>query len=262
MSRKKIALIGYTGFVGSNLARQIPNFDGYNSQNIKNIQGKKYNLIISAGAKADRNEANNNPRSDWSGIKKLLNSLSKVATKHFILISTIDVYPNRVNVDEDTPIKLGDLTEPYGKNRFKMELFIKRQFPKVTIVRCPNLYGDNLKKNFLYDLIHSIGLEYRHKDSLLQFYSLKNLWKDIQKAVEQNIDLINLAAEPILAYDIALYTLGMNFQNTTKQPPLFFDFRTKYGKLFDSKDQYIYHKKEILKELKRFIVKERRKIKK
>lgn len=258
----KIALIGYSGFVGGNLAKQIPFDDGYNSQNIEEIKGKKYDLIISAGAKADRNEANNNPQGDWNGIKKLLNSLSKVTAKHFILISTIDVYPNRVNVDEDTPIKLEDLIEPYGKNRYKMELFIKRQFPKVTIVRCPNLYGDNLKKNLLYDLIHNTGLEYRHRDSLLQFYSLKNLWKDIQKTVKQNIDLINLAVEPVLAHDIALYTLGINFQNITKQPPLFFDFRTKYGELFNSKDQYIYHKKEILQELKKFITKERKKIKK
>lgn len=258
----KAALIGYTGFVGGNLAKQFSFDDGYNSKNIEDIKGKGYDLIISAGARADRSEANLNPKGDWEGINRLLSNLREVRAKHFVLISTIDVYPDKNGVDEDASINLEDLTEAYGQNRYRMEIIIRKNFPKTTIVRLPNLIGKNLKKNFIYDLIHKTGLELRHKDSLLQYYNLKNIWKDIQTALKHRLALINFAVEPITAHDIALYTLGIDFQDVTDKPPFQFDFRTKYGKLYGSDNGYLYHREEILDDLKKFIKDERRKLKK
>ena len=44
------ALIGYTGFVGTALARQH-DFDAfYNSKNIETIKGEHFNLVVCAGA--------------------------------------------------------------------------------------------------------------------------------------------------------------------------------------------------------------------
>ena len=42
----KIALIGYTGFVGSNLLNQYEFTACYNSKNIQEIHGKDYDLCI------------------------------------------------------------------------------------------------------------------------------------------------------------------------------------------------------------------------
>lgn len=253
----KSALIGYTGFVGGNLAKQYKFNDFYNSKNIEEIKDRKYDLVVSAGARADRNEANQNPKGDWKRIKRLLDALSEARIKQFLLISTIDVYSNRVGVNEDSPIKLRGLTQAYGRNRYKLELFVRRNFPNSLIIRCPNLIGDGLKKNFIYDLIHNSGLKLRHKDSLLQYYNLKNMWKDIQIALKNNLELINFAVEPITAHDIAFYTMGLNFQNITREPPQLFDFRTKYASLYGSYDEYLYHKKEILKDIKMLIEKEK-----
>ena len=50
----KIALIGYTGFVGSNLLSQYDFTDRYNSKNIQDIHGKDYDLCLCAGVRADR----------------------------------------------------------------------------------------------------------------------------------------------------------------------------------------------------------------
>jgi sugar phosphate isomerase/epimerase/dTDP-4-dehydrorhamnose reductase len=254
----KTALIGYTGFVGSNLAKQYKFTDLYNSKNIDKIKNKSYDLIVSAGTSALRWKANQEPKEDWKGIKKLLGTLKKVKTKHFVLISTIDVYPQKIGVNEDTKIKLKDLTEAYGRNRYKMELIVKKHFPKVTIIRYPQLYGTDLKKNFIFDLINDNALDFTHKDTLLQLYHLKNIWKDIQTAIKNNINLINFATEPLTAKDIAKYTLRMDFKTITEKPPLAFDIRTKHGKIYGSKDEYIYHKKETLSDLKKFITLERK----
>lgn len=255
----KSALIGFTGFVGSNIASQHKFSDLYNSQNINDIEGKEYDLIVSAGTTALRWKANQEPQEDWNGIKKLLDSLEKVKAKHFILVSTVDVYPVKVGVNEDTHINESELTEAYGKHRFQVEKFVKEHFNNVTIARFPQLYGDGLKKNFIFDLIHDNALDFTHKDTLMQFYHLKNIWKDIQTVVDNDIHLINFATEPVTAGEIAKHALGMNFENVTEKPPLKFDFRTKYGKIFDSDDEYLYHKAPILEEIKEFIVNERKK---
>ena len=209
----KTALIGHTGFVGKNLLEQAKFTDKYNSQNINDIKGKKYDLIVSAGTPALRWKANKEPKEDWENIKMLLNNISYVSAKRFILISTVDVYPKKNGVDEDTPIKLEDLKEAYGKNRFKMELFIKSNFPKTTICRYPQLYGKYLKKNFIYDLINNNALDFTHKDTKLQLYHLKNIWRDIQIAIDNNLQVINFATEPVSAKEIAQYSLNMDFDN-------------------------------------------------
>jgi len=46
---QKKALIGYTGFIGSNLKESETFDDFYNSKNIQDIEGKKYELIVSTG---------------------------------------------------------------------------------------------------------------------------------------------------------------------------------------------------------------------
>jgi nucleoside-diphosphate-sugar epimerase len=254
----KTALIGYTGFVGSNLSNQLTFDDVYNSQNIESIRGKTYDLVVSAGSKAERWKANQDPEGDWEGIKKLLDNLENVKAKHFILISTVDVYPNPNGATEDTKTSAELLSQAYGKNRFKMEDFVRAHFPKTTILRCPQLWGPGVKKGFIYDLIYDNALNFTHKDTKMQFYNITHMWEDIRKVIDNNIDLINFAVEPTTAAEIAKAALGIDFTNVTEKPPLVFDFKSKYSSLWNSNDGYLYHKKEILNELKRFIQNERK----
>lgn len=258
----KSALIGYTGFVGSNIAGQFSFDDGYNSQNIAQIKGKRYDLIVSAGTRAERWKANLEPEQDWQRIKELLDSLENVKAKHFILISTVDVYPDPVGVDEDTPIDAAKLTQAYGFNRYRMEEFVKKNFPKVTIIRLPQLFGPGLKKNFAFDLIYDNILGFTHKDTLFQWYNLKNIWQDINKAIANLIFLVNFAVEPITAYELAKYARGLEFDNITEKPPLQYNVMTKYGFFYGSSDKYMYHKAETLEQLKSFITGERKKLSK
>tara|TARA_Y100001980_G_C14505646_1_gene281267 strand:- start:49 stop:1005 length:957 start_codon:yes stop_codon:yes gene_type:complete len=151
MTNKK-ALIGYTGFVGSNLKKQFEFDDLFNSTNINEIKGRNYDLVICAGIQGSMWLANRDPLADLKSIKNLLDILKTIKTKQFVLISTISVYKNPINVFEDdfTPENyLG-----YGKNRFFAENFIKNVFENYLIVRLPNLFGLGLKKNFIYDLLN------------------------------------------------------------------------------------------------------------
>lgn len=151
----RTALIGYTGFVGSNLALQYEFTDLYNSKNIENIAGQNYDLCICAGVKAQKWVANQQPDKDLADIQSLIDHLSQANIKRFVLISTIDVYPNPVNVDEDSVIDKSN-HHPYGLNRLYLEEWVAQHYPNHLTIRLPGLFGQNIKKNFIHDIIFPI----------------------------------------------------------------------------------------------------------
>ena len=151
----KTALIGYTGFVGSNLKDQFRFDDLYNSKNIHEIDNKHYDLIVCAGIKAQKWYANQHPEEDLQDILTLVNHLRTVKVKRFVLISTIDVYPNPIQVDESLDINVEN-HHAYGKNRKYAEDMIRDLFPNAHILRLPALFGKGLKKNFLFDLLNPV----------------------------------------------------------------------------------------------------------
>ncbi|MEK7451131.1 MAG: NAD-dependent epimerase/dehydratase family protein [Patescibacteria group bacterium] len=253
------ALIGYSGFIGGNLIKQTRFDDLYNSKNIADIKGKKYDLIVSAGTSSLRWKADLEPDADWQNIQKLINYIKEVEAGHFILISTVDVYPKPFAVDEDTA-NAGKKQKGYGLNRYKLEMFIRKKFKSSTCVRLPQTFGPGLKKNFIFDLIYNNRLDFTHKDSLFQWYNLKNLWKDISIARDNNIPIVNFAVEPLSTREVAKYTLDKAFATITDKPHLHYDMWTKYGSLYNSHDHYIYHRLETLEELRVFIEEAKQKI--
>lgn len=145
-------LVGYTGFVGSNLASSFK-FDGlYNSKNIELAYGTNPDLLIYSGVRAEKFYANNNPLEDLEIINQAINNIKKINSKKLVLISTVDVYLNASNVDEDTDVDR-ELLEPYGANRYELEKWVEENYEDYLIVRLPALYGENIKKNFIFDMI-------------------------------------------------------------------------------------------------------------
>ncbi|MFI5206247.1 MAG: pyridine nucleotide transhydrogenase, partial [Candidatus Paceibacterales bacterium] len=69
------ALIGYTGFVGSNILAQRPFDLLYNSKNISDIANKNFNTVVCAGAPGTKWIANKNPEADLANIQNLINNL-------------------------------------------------------------------------------------------------------------------------------------------------------------------------------------------
>lgn len=149
------SLVGYTGFVGSNICdKEI--FEGlYDSKNIENSYGTNPDLLVYSGVPAQKFIANQFPEKDFNVIEGAIKNIEKINPKKIILISTIDVYKNPVNVNEDTEIITENL-QPYGKNRYYLEQWVKNNYENYLIVHLPGLYGKNIKKNFIYDLIHII----------------------------------------------------------------------------------------------------------
>jgi nucleoside-diphosphate-sugar epimerase len=249
----KTALIGYTGFVGSNINAQGDFTDVYNTSNIDDIDGKEYDLVVSAATYAEMWRINQDPEGDLQQINGLIDHLKNVKAKKFVLISTVGVYKSPNGSDEDTKVELEGLA-PYGVNRYHLEKFVEDTFDSL-IVRLPGLFGAGLKKNVIYDLLHDNMVDKIHYAGKYQYYNLGNIWKDITTALEADLALVNFAVEPIATYEIADYCFGTK---DFKQEPegmnaASWDMHTKYAETYQSTPPYIYGKQQVLDDIKQFV---------
>ena len=146
-------LVGYTGFVGSNILKARCFDRLFNSTNIEQAFGLAPDLCVYSGVRAEKFLANAAPEKDLEAIRGAEENIEKIKPKKMVLISTADVYADPREVDENTVID-SDTLQPYGKNRFYLEEWVRGNVPDYHIIRLPGLFGENLKKNFLYDLIH------------------------------------------------------------------------------------------------------------
>ncbi len=149
------AIVGYTGFVGSNLYTPERFQAAYNSKNIEEAYGTKPDLLVYSGVRAEKFLANSDPEKDKKNIEQAEKNIQNIQPKKLVLISTIDVFRTPIGVDETSPIETENL-HPYGANRYLLEQWVRTHYPDALIVRLPGLFGKNLKKNFIYDYIHII----------------------------------------------------------------------------------------------------------
>jgi nucleoside-diphosphate-sugar epimerase len=245
-------LIGYTGFVGSNIYSQTRFEKKYNSKNIDKINGENFDMLVCAGVTALKWWANQNPEEDMRNIAGLMKNLKNVSAEIFVLISTVDVYAKPYGVDEDTKIITGELNA-YGKNRRILEEFVQFKYNKHHIVRLPGLFGNGLKKNIIYDFCNNNEIEKIHSEAVYQFYGLDKIWKDIKNAIDTGIPIINFATEPIKVREIAKYAFGKKFTNEPYPDPPKYNMKTKYAKQYNSKEPYIAWKNDILKDILEFV---------
>jgi len=247
------ALIGHTGFVGSNILRQTQFDCLYNSKNIDMLKEIiRFEIVVCAAPASVKWAANKYPEEDFVSIKLLMDVLETIETQKFILISTIDVYPEARMVDEDFPIDLEGLV-PYSKHRRQLELFVENRFDAL-VVRLPGLFGFGLRKNIIYDLLHN-DLKFVHQDGVLQYYNLDNIWRDLSIGLKNNLKVLNIAPEPTSVKEITKEAFGIEFNNALPPPPPLYDMHTKHAFLWSREGVYLYDKRTILEELRNFVSK-------
>lgn len=245
------ALVGSTGFVGGNLLRQA-SFDAlYHSSDIETIRGRSFDLLVCAGARAEKWLANKEPEKDIAGIRRLMDCLAEVQARHVVLVSTVDVYPVPIDVDESSPIDPAS-NSPYGRHRYELERFVAGRFATTTI-RLPGLFGPGLKKNIIYDLIHGNATDAICPDSVYQFYDLTRLWADIETTRRGGLALVNFATEPVSVRDVARAGFGIDFENPKATKPARYDMRTRHAALFGGANGYLAGKTAVLSAIHAFV---------
>mgnify|MGYP002682249752 CR=1 FL=1 len=195
-------LVGYSGFVGSNLRMQTDFIKEYNSSNIEEAFNTQHDLVVYSGVRAEKFIANHDPDKDLEHVRKAIENIKKMSFKKLVLISTVDVYKVACGVDENTFIETEGL-HPYGKHRYMLEEWVMENVKDYHILRLPGLFGANIKKNFIFDMINIIPSMLKEEKLLeLQknspvdlfkcylkqengFYKLKSLEKETREALKE-----------------------------------------------------------------------------
>lgn len=257
ISGEPAALIGYTGFVGGNLLAQHDFEACYNSSNIDEIAGRSFDLIVCAGAPAEKWKANADPERDLASIDRLSGALARAGARRVVLLSTVDVFREPIGVDEESPVPT-DGVHAYGRNRRLLEERIAARFD-TTIVRLPGLYGPGLKKNVIFDLLHDNDVHKIDSRGVFQFYDTTRVWRDVEIALRQRLPLVHLPTEPVSVADVARVGFGFEFDNRVAANPARYDVRTRHAALFGGDDGYIEKASQVLGGIAAFVARERAK---
>jgi nucleoside-diphosphate-sugar epimerase len=250
------ALIGYTGFVGSNLSRQR-HFDvKINRTNLNEIEGVSLDQLVISALPAEKWRINQHPEADLANLRVLQRSLDSITARQVVLISTVDVYGVPLKVDEKTHIVIDDL-HPYGLHRYEFENWVSSRFESCLVVRLPGLFGWGLKKNALYDLLHDHEIERLNPSARLQWYPISRLADDIDRALALNLQLVNASVEPVSLFEIADRYFPLRHLRAQEGVPACYDVRSIYSSDFGGQSSYWMHAEGIFEELGRWLEAER-----
>lgn len=179
------AIIG-KGFVGQQIIKQMNIHEVYDSSNLDQMQGE-FDTVVIAAPSAEKWKVNAGPgQEDLDAITSILKVINRIRYKKLILISSIDSYTDSL----------------YGRNRRYFENQIKKFAHDYLIVRLPALFGEGLKKNVLYDLLHNHRLSAINPNSTFQWYPIFKLSSDISAAIYSGWSEMDLVTEPIRTREI------------------------------------------------------------
>ncbi|MCM2505989.1 NAD(P)-dependent oxidoreductase [Aureimonas altamirensis] len=254
----KRALIGHTGFVGSQLKRDGAFTHLFNSSNFQDMAGEEFDEVVCAGVSAIKWLANKEPEKDWRDIAVLLDTLTTVTSKRFTLVSTIDVYPDPCLAVCESHVPASEDGQPYGRHRLEVEQFVRMHFNDVLVVRLPALFGKGLKKNVIYDLLTNNQTDRIVPNAVFQWYPLARLTADLEVAREAGLTLVNLFPEPISNERI----VGELFPGAVIGPAAYpaprYDLTTQHSALFGATAPYRLSANEVMAELYEFVTMARR----
>lgn len=245
------ALIGHSGFVGSTLLRQSSFDHLYRASTIAQIEGGSFDMVVCAGAPAQKWIANRAPEQDRSTIDRLMAHLDTIRCGTLVLVSTVDVFASPVGVDETSPVDETGL-HAYGQHRRMLEHFVAQRFPEHLIVRLPGLVGPGLRKNAIYDLHHGNNVQAIDSRGVFQFYPMVNLWFDLRTALQARLRLLHLTAAPVSMAEVAREGFGIELEQHVAAQPARYDMQSVHAALFGGQGRHQYGVRDTLQAIRAY----------
>ncbi|HPF99900.1 MAG TPA: NAD(P)-dependent oxidoreductase [Kiritimatiellia bacterium] len=168
-------VLGGQGFIGSAMMREASR-RGYAAtavtrENYKSHTGTSCDLLINANGNSRKYLANQNPALDFDlSVQSVMRSLEDFHTRHYVYISSIDVYSNVVDPranSEDVTIET-DRLPPYGLHKYQAEMLVQRYAPSWHVLRTGGMVGPGLWKNSIHDILKNHPLRV-HPNSKYQY---------------------------------------------------------------------------------------------
>jgi hypothetical protein len=199
-----IGIIGPYGFVGSSVLRALKREDIVliDRSNIDFCSSYFYSTLYICAGEARKWYVNSNTKDSTKSMVDLYTSISRFRASKVVYFSSIDVYNKDQNVNDGYSI------EPYGVLKLVFEDLIVKVFENCVIVRLGALFGNGLKKNFLFDLLNK-RFEWIESQSPLtgfQYFNLDQikLLLDCVKEIRGQ-HIVDAFSDVILNYEVIDY---------------------------------------------------------
>lgn len=249
-------LVGYTGLVGSNIARARDFGLVVNSRNSDALRGGQFGHVVFSAARAEKWRANADPAADARHVDELIDLLRSFTAERLTLVSTVDVYGVPRDVDEDSPIDTAGL-HAYGANRHRLELAAASLHDRSLVLRLPALFGPGLKKNVVFDLLHDNQVDKIQPTSEFQYYDLTRLADDVDLAWGASLGRLNLVTEPVSTATVMQHAFDRDPLPNEASPSVRYDVRTRWGRVFGETGPYVERRASVLDRLVAFVRQER-----
>ena len=180
-AKRTCAVLGGRGFVGSAVVREGVSrgweVTVIGREEYPRLTGRNFDLFVNANGNSRKYLAVREPTREFDmSVASVMRSLHDFAFETYVLLSSIDVYPDcsdpRKN-SEDTPIDPRHLS-PYGFHKYLAEIIVRRYAAEWMILRMGGFVGPGLWKNSIYDLLRRRPLRV-HPDSRYQYLHTRDL---------------------------------------------------------------------------------------
>lgn len=209
---KKVALIGYEGFVGSAIFKIFSSdknveITGINRKNFESYFGKKFDLLIESGCNSKKYLADDDPVNELeqSVVHRLI-TLTKFNADFHIHISSVDVYEDlsRKELTTEDSIIITSSSN-YGSHKLLAESLVQHYADNWLIFRLSGMIGSGLRKNPVFDILNNSEL-YINQHSQYQYISTSFVANTIYKIYKLGInnEIFNVAGKGLISpYEIA-----------------------------------------------------------
>ena len=175
-ARKQIAVIGYTGVIGSEMFKRLTSLkqyevDGFNRDNLSELVQKEYDCVICTAPSSEKFKTNIGLANSAEEIERLVDSIAKVKTKQFILVSS------------RTALHSENL---YGQIQNEVCQSVIQNHSNHSIYFMDTLYGKKLKKGFIHDLIHR-QWNFVSKEQLEKIPALQHYYRLVNEQVAERV---------------------------------------------------------------------------
>lgn len=247
-------IIGGTGFLGEKIAKCIKNpFIVNTKTKIKDLKKiEKTNILYLCAPTSLRFKSIENPEEDLNQILDILKKILIISPKKIIFFSTVDAFGKfKMNTDKSYNNYFSE-NNFYGFNRWYLEKFLLYKYKDVSIIRLTNMYGENLRKNVIFDILKS-NKKITLSDDIQQWVNADLIAKLIVKLKNRLPKFMIINSEPIRVSEIKVNVFSkknINFIKSKRNYDLKSYYRIKDRKLIRvSKPGYHFSKKFILDDM-------------
>jgi len=208
-------LLGHKGFIGSAIANCLRfkkvKFIGIDRTNYNDFIGKKCDIFINADGSSKKRLAEKYPKKDFKlNVVSTLNSVIDFHFQKYILISSVDVYPdfsNPKNNRETAKINPAKLSN-YGFSKWISEQIVRKYCNNWLIFRLGPMIGEGLKKNAIFDLLYKQAL-YINPQSVYQYINITEVARLIYLFKDKNKEVFNICGKGVVVLEEVADHLGI-----------------------------------------------------